>query len=59
MDLGLRSAKALITAARRFSLEGALVVINSRSLNELQEMAAGFINGVALPVDGGRIRATM
>jgi 3-oxoacyl-[acyl-carrier protein] reductase len=49
MDLGLRGAKVLVTAAsqglgaataRRFSLEGALVVINSRSLPELQETAA-------------------
>ncbi|MFN8448844.1 MAG: SDR family oxidoreductase [Anaerolineae bacterium] len=49
MDLGLRSAKVLVTAAsqglgaataRQFSLEGALVVINSRSLSELQETAA-------------------
>jgi 3-oxoacyl-[acyl-carrier protein] reductase len=49
MDLGLRGAKVLVTAAsqglgaataRRFSLEGALVVINSRSLTELQETAA-------------------
>jgi len=52
MDLGLRGAKVLVTAAsqglgaaaaRRFSLEGALVVINSRSLPELQE-TAGNIN---------------
>lgn len=49
MDLGLRGARVLVTAAsqglgaataRRFSLEGALVVINSRSLGELQETAA-------------------
>ena len=49
MDLGLRSAKVLVTAAsqglgaataRQFSLEGALVVINSRNLGELQETAA-------------------
>src|SRR5215467_13954608 len=49
MDLGLRNAKVLVTAAsqglgaataRQFSLEGALVVINSRNLNELQETAA-------------------
>lgn len=49
MDLGLRGAKVLVTAAsqglgaataRRFSLEGALVVVNSRSLSNLQETAA-------------------
>ena len=49
MDLGLRNAKVLVTAAsqglgaataRQFSLEGALVVINSRNLGELQETAA-------------------
>lgn len=49
MDLDLRSAKVLVTAAsqglgaataRQFSLEGALVVINSRNLGELQETAA-------------------
>jgi len=49
MDLGLRNAKVLVTAssqglgqatARRFSLEGALVVINSRNLAELQATAA-------------------
>ena len=49
MDLELRGARVLVTAAsqglgaataRRFSLEGALVVINSRSLGELQETAA-------------------
>ena len=49
MDLGLRGAKVLVTAAsqglgaataRRFSLEGSLVVINSRNLGELQETAA-------------------
>src|SRR5215208_3360817 len=52
MDLGLRGAKVLVTAAsqglgaataRRFSLEGAIVVINSRNLSELQE-TAGQIN---------------
>ena len=52
MDLGLRGARVLVTAAsqglgaataRRFSLEGALVVINSRNLAELQE-TAGNIN---------------
>lgn len=49
MDLGLRNAKVLVTAssqglgkaaARRFSLEGARVVINSRNLDELQATAA-------------------
>ena len=49
MDLGLRNAKVLVTAssqglgkatARRFSLEGAIVVINSRNLAELQATAA-------------------
>lgn len=49
MDLGLRGAKVLVTAAsqglgaataRQFSLEGAIVVINSRNLSELQETAA-------------------
>ena len=49
MDLGLRNARVLVTAAsqglgaataRQFSLEGALVVINSRNLGELQETAA-------------------
>jgi len=49
MDLGLRAAKVLVTAAsqglgaataRQFSLEGALVVINSRSLSDLQDTAA-------------------
>lgn len=49
MDLGLRGAKVLVTAAsqglgaataRRFSLEGALVVINSRNLSALQETAS-------------------
>lgn len=49
MDLGLRGAKVLVTAAsqglgaataRRFSLEGALVVINSRRLEALQNTAS-------------------
>jgi len=48
MDLGLQGAKVLVTAAsaglgaataRQFSLEGAQVVINSRSLHKLQETA--------------------
>ncbi len=55
MDLGLRGAKVLVTAAsqglgaataRQFSLEGALVVINSRSLSALQETASA-INQVS------------
>ena len=55
MDLGLRGAKVLVTAAsqglgaataRQFSLEGALVVINSRSLGALQETASA-INQVS------------
>jgi 3-oxoacyl-[acyl-carrier protein] reductase len=49
MDLGLHGARVLVTAAsaglgaataRRFSLEGALVVINSRNLDKLQKTAA-------------------
>lgn len=49
MDLGLRGAKVLVTAAsqglgaataRRFSLEGANVVINSRTLEKLQNTAS-------------------
>lgn len=49
MDLGLKNARVLVTAAsqglgkaaaRRFSLEGAVVVINSRHLDELQATAA-------------------
>jgi 3-oxoacyl-[acyl-carrier protein] reductase len=49
MDLGLKGARVLVTAAsrglgaataRRFSLEGAFVVINSRSLDKLQATAA-------------------
>ena len=48
MDLGLRDARVLVTAAssglgaataRRFSLEGAQVVISSRSLDKLQSTA--------------------
>lgn len=48
MDLGLRGARVLVTAAsaglgaataRQFSLEGAIVVINSRSLDKLQATA--------------------
>lgn len=53
MDLGLLGAKVLVTAAsqglgaataRQFSREGALVVVNSRTLAGLQETAAS-ING--------------
>lgn len=49
MDLGLRGARVLVTAASgglgaatalQFSREGAVVVINSRSLDKLQETAA-------------------
>lgn len=49
MDLGLRGAKVLVTAAsqglgaataRQFSREGAQVVISSRSLSSLQETAS-------------------
>ncbi|MBC7809569.1 MAG: SDR family oxidoreductase, partial [Burkholderiales bacterium] len=52
MDLGLQGARVLVTAAsrglgaataRRFSLEGALVVINSRSLDKLQTTAAAIV----------------
>lgn len=59
MDLGLRGAKVLVTAAsqglgaataRRFSLEGALVVINSRNLGELQQTAAQVNAETANPV---------
>ena len=59
MDLGLRGAKVLITAAsqglgaataRRFSLEGALVVVNSRTLSALQETAAAINQESGNPV---------
>ena len=59
MDLGLRNAKVLVTAAsqglgaataRQFSLEGALVVINSRNLGELQETAAKINTETTNPV---------
>lgn len=55
MDLGLQGAKVLVTAAsaglgaataQRFSLEGALVVINSRNLDKLQKTATA-INEVS------------
>jgi 3-oxoacyl-[acyl-carrier protein] reductase len=59
MDLGLRGAKVLVTAAsqglgaataRQFSLEGALVVVNSRNLSELQETAASINQESGNPV---------
>ncbi|GAB4509434.1 MAG: SDR family oxidoreductase [Anaerolineae bacterium] len=59
MDLGLRGARVLVTAssqglgaatARRFSLEGATVIINSRSLNKLQETAASINTESGNPV---------
>ncbi len=59
MDLGLRNARVLVTAAsqglgaataRRFSLEGAIVVINSRSLSGLQETAANINQESGNPV---------
>ena len=49
MDLGLKNARVLVTAAsqglgaataKRFSMEGAVVVINSRNLEKLQATAA-------------------
>lgn len=74
MDLGLAGAKVLVTAAseglgaataRRFSLEGATVVINSRSLEKLQSTASainsesgGVVYTVAGDVsDAGRAQA--
>ncbi|MBZ0293768.1 MAG: SDR family oxidoreductase [Anaerolineae bacterium] len=59
MDLGLRGAKVLVTAAsqglgaataRRFSLEGAQVVISSRNLEKLQETAAAINQESGNPV---------
>jgi 3-oxoacyl-[acyl-carrier protein] reductase len=59
MDLGLRGAKVLVTAAstglgaataRQFSLEGALVVINSRTLDKLQRTAAAINQESGNPV---------
>jgi 3-oxoacyl-[acyl-carrier protein] reductase len=59
MDLGLQGAKVLVTAAseglgaataRRFSLEGAQVVISSRSLPKLQETAASIVEESGNPV---------
>lgn len=59
MDLGLVNARVLVTAAsqglgaaaaRRFSLEGARVIINSRSLPALQETAASIVEESGSPV---------
>lgn len=59
MDLGLQGAKVLVTAAsrglgaataHRFSREGAHVVINSRSLNQLQTTAASINSDTGNPV---------
>jgi 3-oxoacyl-[acyl-carrier protein] reductase len=59
MDLGLLGAKVLVTAAsqglgaataRQFSREGALVVVNSRNLDELQETAASINAETSNPV---------
>lgn len=59
MDLGLQQARVLVTAAsrglgaataRRFSLEGAHVVINSRNLSTLQQTAAAISGETGQPV---------
>lgn len=59
MDMGLRGAKVLVTAAsqglgaataRQFSREGALVVISSRRLEKLQEVAADIVAETGNPV---------
>lgn len=59
MDLGLTNARVLVTAAsqglgaataRRFSLEGARVIINSRSLPALQDTAASIVEESGNPV---------
>lgn len=59
MDLGLRGARVLVTAAsqglgaataRQFSREGALVVINSRRLDALQAVAADINAETGQPV---------
>lgn len=59
MDLGLQNARVLVTAAsgglgaataRQFSLEGAKVVINSRSLDKLQTTAAAIVEESGNPV---------
>ncbi|MBE2182454.1 MAG: SDR family oxidoreductase [Anaerolineae bacterium] len=59
MDLGLRGAKVLVTAAsqglgaataRQFSREGAQVVISSRTLSDLQETASAINAETGNPV---------
>lgn len=59
MDLGLGNARVLVTAAsgglgaataRRFSLEGARVVINSRNRDKLQATAAAIVAESGNPV---------
>lgn len=59
MDLGLRGARVLVTAAskglgaataRQFSLEGASVVISSRNLEGLQSTAASIVAESSNPV---------
>lgn len=59
MDLGLQGAKVLVTAAsqglgaataRRFSLEGAGIVINSRTLEKLQNTASRINQETGNPV---------
>lgn len=59
MDLGLNGARVLVTAAsgglgaataRQFSLEGAQVVINSRSLDKLQQTARAINEETGNPV---------
>jgi 3-oxoacyl-[acyl-carrier protein] reductase len=59
MDLGLKGARVLVTAAsrglgaataRRFSLEGARVVISSRSHHALQATAASIVEESGNPV---------
>lgn len=59
MDLGLRGAKVLVTAAseglgaataRGFSMEGAVTVINSRNLSALQDTASAISSASGNPV---------
>ncbi len=59
MDLGLRGAKVLVTAAsqglgaataRRFSQEGAKVVISSRRLDVLQQVASSIVEETGNPL---------
>jgi NAD(P)-dependent dehydrogenase (short-subunit alcohol dehydrogenase family) len=59
MDLGLKEARVLVTAAsqglgaataRRFSLEGAKVVINSRNATKLQKTATTIQQETGYPV---------